>query len=159
MKIAAAASIPSEIFDMFPPSRGIIALSAVVLLFLATIRLHLFVPLLLGTCAVSPAFARQTPSMSFFVTSAGPGKGGNLGGLLGADRHCQMLATAAGAGNRTWHAYIEASPGRDPGSVNHESALRAQCTKDAKKNELRLLRDCEGLRGNYSRTHQAWHVN
>src|SRR5438105_13246084 len=82
MKIAAAASIPSEIFDMFPPSRGIIALSAVVLLFSAMIRLHLFVPLLLGTCAVSPAFARQTPSMSFFVTSAGPGKGGNLGGLL-----------------------------------------------------------------------------
>ena len=44
--------------------------------------------------------------MSFFVTSVGPGKGGDLGGLEGADRHCQNLAAAAGAGNRTWHAYL-----------------------------------------------------
>ena len=44
--------------------------------------------------------------MSFFVTSVGPGKGGDLGGLEGADRHCQTLAAAAGAGNRTWHAYL-----------------------------------------------------
>ena len=47
--------------------------------------------------------------MSFFVTSAGPGDGGNLGGLAGADAHCQMLATAAGAGNRTWRAYLSAT--------------------------------------------------
>jgi len=44
--------------------------------------------------------------MSFFVTSVGPGKGGDLGGLAGADRHCQSLAQAAGAGNRTWRAYL-----------------------------------------------------
>ena len=44
--------------------------------------------------------------MSFFITSAGPGKGGDLGGLEGADRHCQSLAAAAGAGNRTWRAYL-----------------------------------------------------
>ena len=46
------------------------------------------------------------PPMSFFVTSAGMGKGANLGGLAGADAHCQELAAAAGAGNRTWHAYM-----------------------------------------------------
>ena len=46
------------------------------------------------------------PPMTFFVTSNGPGKGGDLGGLAGADAHCQMLATAAGAGNRTWRAYL-----------------------------------------------------
>ena len=54
--------------------------------------------------ATSPATARQPQpanSMTFFVSSVGPGKGGNLSGLLGADRHCQMLATAAGAGNNT----------------------------------------------------------
>jgi hypothetical protein len=45
-------------------------------------------------------------NMTFFVTSAGPGNGGNLGGLEGADRHCQSLAQAAGAGNRTWRAYL-----------------------------------------------------
>ncbi len=48
----------------------------------------------------------QQPSMSFFVTSVGSGDGANLGGITGADRHCQELATAAGAGNKTWHAYL-----------------------------------------------------
>ena len=46
------------------------------------------------------------PAMSFFITSVGSGKGADLGGLAGADRHCQSLATAAGAGKHTWHAYL-----------------------------------------------------
>ena len=52
--------------------------------------------------------------MNFFVTSEPIGDGGNLGGLAGADAHCQLLATAAGAGNRTWHAYLstQARPGQ-----------------------------------------------
>jgi len=65
----------------------------------------------------SPAIAQQAQpgnSISFFVTSVGPGKGGNLGGLLGADRQCQMLATAAGAGSKTWHAYLS-----ENGSAGH----------------------------------------
>jgi hypothetical protein len=45
-------------------------------------------------------------AMTFFVTSVGPGKGADLGGLEGADRHCQSLAQAAGAGGKTWHAYL-----------------------------------------------------
>ncbi len=44
--------------------------------------------------------------MSFFVTSAGLGKGADLGGLAGADAHCQNLATAAGAGAKKWRAYL-----------------------------------------------------
>jgi hypothetical protein len=44
--------------------------------------------------------------MTFFITSAGPGKGADLGGLAGADSHCQSLAKAAGAGSHTWHAYL-----------------------------------------------------
>ena len=48
----------------------------------------------------------QSPTMTFFVTSNGPGKGADLGGLEGADRHCQTLATAAGAGGKTWRAYL-----------------------------------------------------
>ncbi|CAG0989736.1 hypothetical protein MTYP_02218 [Methylophilaceae bacterium] len=44
--------------------------------------------------------------LSFFVTSEGLGKGANLGGLAGADAHCQKLATAVGAGNKTWRAYL-----------------------------------------------------
>ena len=51
------------------------------------------------------AFA-QASSMTFFVSSAGSGKGADYGGLEGADKHCQALATAAGAGNRQWRAYL-----------------------------------------------------
>ncbi len=54
----------------------------------------------------SQATLGQDRSMSFFVTSEGSGDGANLGGLAGADRHCQALAAAAGAGNKTWHAYL-----------------------------------------------------
>src|SRR5829696_1803515 len=60
--------------------------------------------------ALAQAQQKQTPPpkqpMSFFVTSEGLGKGANLGGLAGADAHCQKLAAAAGAGNRTWRAYL-----------------------------------------------------
>lgn len=49
---------------------------------------------------------QQQPPMGFFVTSVGMGDGANLGGLEGADGHCQTLAAAAGAGNRTWRAYL-----------------------------------------------------
>jgi len=57
----------------------------------------------------------QDAPMTFFLTSAGPGKGANLGGLAGADRHCQMLAEAVGAGDRTWRAYLST---QGPGAVN-----------------------------------------
>jgi hypothetical protein len=50
--------------------------------------------------------APQSPDMTFFVTSAGSGKGADLGGLAGADQRCQQLAQAAGAGNKTWRAYL-----------------------------------------------------
>jgi len=53
--------------------------------------------------------APQTP-MTFFITSAGSGNGADLGGLAGADRHCQSLAAAAGAGKHTWRAYLSTTP-------------------------------------------------
>ncbi len=61
-----------------------------------------------------PAQAQQS-NMTFFVTSHGPGNGANLGGLAGADRHCQSLAQAAGAGGHTWHAYLST---QGDGAVN-----------------------------------------
>jgi hypothetical protein len=69
------------------------------------------------------AFEPPTPSakdMTFFVTSVGPGKGANLGGLEGADQHCLALAKAAGAGERTWRAYLstQAPALSDPKYVN-----------------------------------------
>jgi hypothetical protein len=54
--------------------------------------------------AISPAEAARL--FSFFITSEGSGKGADLGGLAGADAHCQKLAAAVGAGSKTWHAYL-----------------------------------------------------
>lgn len=62
----------------------------------------LLVTLGLSADAQSP----PSPEMSFFVTSVGSGNGANLGGLEGADAHCQRLAQAVGAGGRTWRAYL-----------------------------------------------------
>jgi hypothetical protein len=54
----------------------------------------------------SGVLAQNKTSLSFFITSAGSGDGANLGGIAGADAHCQKLASAVGAGNRTWRAYL-----------------------------------------------------
>jgi len=56
--------------------------------------------------AAQPDAAAERPEMTFFITSRTVGDGGNLGGLTGADAHCQALATEAGAGHHTWRAYL-----------------------------------------------------
>jgi hypothetical protein len=66
------------------------------------------IALALAACSSAPP-APKAP-MSFFVTSANPGKGGDLGGLEGADKYCQQLAAAAGAGGKTWKAYLSSHP-------------------------------------------------
>jgi len=68
---------------------------------------------LLAACATPSS----TGPMSFFVTSVGSGKGADLGGLAGADAHCQRLASAAGAGGKTWRAYLSVPPTM-PGANN-----------------------------------------
>jgi len=55
------------------------------------------------------ALVAQNQPMGFFITSGGAGDGANLGGLKGADAHCQKLAAAAGGGSRTWRAYLSTS--------------------------------------------------
>ena len=70
-----------------------------------------------------PAQAQEgSPEMSFFVTSVGVGDGANLGGLEGADAHCQELAGAAGAGDRTWAAYLST---QGEGAVNARDRIGA----------------------------------
>lgn len=71
--------------------------------------------LALGSVSVSQA---QDDSMSFFITSEGPGDGADLGGLEGADAHCQQLAEDVGAGDRTWRAYLSASPTENTPAVD-----------------------------------------
>jgi hypothetical protein len=68
------------------------------------------VPLLASAALAALAWAvpaqAQQANMTFFITSEGPGKGGDLGGLTGADAHCARLATAAGSTGKTWRAYL-----------------------------------------------------
>ena len=73
--------------------------------------------MILCTLALQPALAQDT-SLSFFITSAGPGNGAALGGLDGADAHCQKLAAAAGAGGKTWRAYLSAGVAGGEKAVN-----------------------------------------
>ncbi len=60
----------------------------------------------------------QQANLSFFVTSAGSGKGADLGGLAGADRHCQALAQGVGAGGKTWRAYLSTQAAGGAAAVN-----------------------------------------
>jgi hypothetical protein len=89
-------------------------------------RIQLGAAVVLQALAVMmPARAQDKPTMSFFVTSRGTGNGANLGGLEGADAHCQKLAAAAGAGNRTWHAYLSANAADGKPAVNARDRIGA----------------------------------
>jgi hypothetical protein len=75
-----------------------------------------------GSGAYLTMSAQQQP-ISFFITSKGSGDGANLGGLEGADKICQTLAAAAGAGNRTWHAYLSATAEGGKPAVNAKDRI------------------------------------
>jgi hypothetical protein len=75
----------------------------------------LLLPLVPGGAEAQQAGAEN---MSFFITSAGPGNGADLGGLEGADAHCQQLAEAAGAGGRSWRAYLSTQADGGEPAVN-----------------------------------------
>ena len=70
--------------------------------------------------------------MTFFVTSAGSGKGADLGGLEGADRHCQELAQAAGAGGHTWRAYLSTQASDGQPAVNARDRIGRGPWRNAK---------------------------
>lgn len=79
----------------------------------------------------APASA-QGADMSFFVTSNGIGNGGNLGGLAGADNQCQTLAQAAGAGAKTWRAYLSTQAADGKPAVNAKDRIGNGPWKNAK---------------------------
>jgi hypothetical protein len=74
----------------------------------------------------------QQADMTFFVTSAGSGKGADFGGLEGADKHCTTLAAAAGAGKSTWRAYLSASAAGGAAAVNARDRIGKGPWKNAK---------------------------
>src|SRR6185369_113860 len=94
----------------------------------ARIVLAIAIATALLSCLASAAVAQQS-DMTFFVTSAGSGKGADLGGLAGADKHCQMLAQSAGAGGKTWHAYLST---QGPGAVNARDRIGGGPWQNAK---------------------------
>jgi hypothetical protein len=111
-----------------------------------------------SVAGVSPLSAQQPAQqqqqmpqqpMGFFVTSVGVGDGGNLGGLAGADRHCQNLAAAAGAGSRTWHAYLSAAPAAGQPPVNARDRIGAGPWHNAKG--VLIARDVTDLHGDIHR--------
>ncbi|GER12147.1 hypothetical protein [Variovorax boronicumulans] len=86
---------------------------------------------LLAACGVMSSGKDANP-MSFFITSANPGKGGDLGGLAGADRQCQALAASAGAGGKTWRAYLSAAEAGGQPAVNARDRIGTGPWRNAK---------------------------
>ncbi len=87
----------------------------------------------------------QQASMSFFVTSVGSGKGADLGGLAGADAHCQQLAQAAGAGGKTWRAYLSTQAANGQPAVNARDRIGKGPWQNAKG--AVVAKDVEELHG------------
>ena len=101
---------------------------------------------MLGT--VGTALAQQTAT-SFFVTSVGPGKGADLGGIVGADAHCNTLATAAGVTGKTWRAYLST---QGAGAVNARDRIGAGPWSNAKGDVVaKSVDDLHGATNNLSK--------
>src|SRR4051812_50142518 len=97
--------------------------------------------------------AQSQNAMTFFVTSAGPGKGADLGGLAGADNHCQTLAQAAGAGGKTWRAYLSMQAAAGQPAVNARDRIGKGPWKNAKG--AVVAKDVADLHGTNGLTKQS----
>jgi len=91
--------------------------------------------------------------MTFFVTSVGSGNGANLGGLEGADRHCQTLAQAVGAGDHTWRAYLSTQASGDRQPINARDRIGSGPWKNAK--EVVIANDVGELHGQNNLTKET----
>ena len=106
--------------------------------------------LLGGVCNSASA---QQAATTFFVTSAGPGRGADLGGLEGADQHCQRLAQAAGAGTRTWRAYLSTQAAGGAAAVNARDRIGRGPWQNAKG--VVIAKDVAELHGTNNLTKQT----
>jgi hypothetical protein len=84
-----------------------------------------------GLCLATAAQAQQA-DMSFFVSSAGKGNGADLGGIAGADAHCQALATAAGSTGANWRAYLSTTEPGGTAGINARDRIGNGPWKNAK---------------------------
>ena len=117
------------------------------------IRLSGFAPLLLPLSLAGGALAQQSDAMTFFVTSAGSGNGADLGGMEGADRHCQELAEAVGAGGHTWRAYLSTQAGGDQPAVNARDRIGTGPWQNAEG--VVIARDAKELHGTNNLTKET----
>ena len=101
---------------------------------------------LIASCTTDSTQSSSANPMTFFVTSVGTGKGADLGGVSGADRHCQALAQAAGAGNRTWRAYVSTSAAAGAPAVNARDRIGQGPWRNAKG--VVIARDVNELHSN-----------
>jgi hypothetical protein len=109
----------------------------------------------ISAVASAPAQA-QSADTSFFLTSNGIGNGGNLGGLAGADNHCQTLAQAAGAGGKTWRAYLSTQAADGQPAVNARDRIGKGPWKNAKGAVVaKDVADLHGANGPPSRARLA----
>ncbi|WP_210252094.1 lectin [Rhodoplanes serenus] len=102
--------------------------------------------------AAGTAVAQQS-AMTFFVTSVGIGQGGDLGGLAGADRHCQSLAEAAGASGKTWRAYLSTQAEGGTAAVNARDRIGRGPWQNAKG--VVIAKDVDELHGTNNLTKQT----
>jgi hypothetical protein len=116
---------------------------------MTVVRMSAPVAACLAFLCVTPAQAQQA-NMSFFITSVGSGKGADLGGLAGADRHCQQLAAAVGAGAKTWHAYLST---QGTGAVNARDRIGKGPWVNAKG--VTIAKDVAELHGANNLTKQS----
>src|ERR671924_681694 len=118
-----------------------------------TMRLPFLAFLVLLSLSLSaPALAQQS-TMTFFITSVGPGNGADLGGLEGADRHCQALAQAVGAGGRTWRAYLSTQAVGGAQAVNARERIGRGPWQNAKG--VVIAKDVDELHGSNNLTKQT----
>ena len=106
--------------------------------------------MVLGASAASSA---QQANLSFFVTSAGSGKGADLAGLAGADRICQQLAQVVGAGSHTWHAYLSTQAADGQPAVNARDRIGHGPWQNAKG--VVVAKDVDELHGDNNLTKQT----
>ena len=100
---------------------------------------------LLAAFGIGAAAYAQQSALTFFVTSAPIGKGADLGGLDGADKHCQQLAQSAGAGGKTWHAYLSTQAADGKPAVNARDRIGKGPWQNAKG--VVVAKDVEELHG------------
>jgi hypothetical protein len=114
-----------------------------------TVKIALATSVVLAAAAMTPGLQAQQSAMTFFITSAGSGNGGNLGGLEGADAICQKLATAAGAAAKTWRAYLSTTGAK---SVNARDRIGRGPWQNAKGEVIaRTLDDLHSDKNNLNK--------